>query len=186
MCRRCFDKLSQGTLPPVSLANDMWIGYAPARIYTEKATVMELICASPCVTTLVCMSMEARHRYEATAFDEIAHMARHRFGARGNALTFPLPWEDLLVALQDEVAERAHSLALPRSGVLVALQDEVAERAHSLALPRSGDELASLVRIILKTNKEGKTTEQEVKSLIHQANVRREAPWMKLAGPQRI
>ena len=160
MCRRCFDGLSKGTLPPVSLANDMWIGYAPARIYTEKATVMELICASPCVTTLVCMSMEARHRYEATALDETAHMARHRFGARGNALTFPLPWEDLLVALQDEVAERA----------------------QSLALPRSGDELASLVRIILKTNKEGKTTEQEVKTLIHQANVRREAPWMQHAG----
>ncbi|CAJ1393587.1 unnamed protein product [Effrenium voratum] len=110
VCGECLDHLAEAELPPLSLANDMWTGYAPERIYTEEATVMELICASPCVTTLICMSMEARFRSEAGALDEAAHMARHRFGARGNALSFPLPWEDVLQAGGDRAA------ALPRSG----------------------------------------------------------------------
>ena len=82
-------------------------------------------------------------------------MARHRLGARGNALTFPLPWEDLLGALREHDAD----IEIPG--------------AVELSLPRSPDELAEVVRVILKTNKEGKTSDAEVKSLIHQANVRR-------------
>ncbi|CAJ1414058.1 unnamed protein product, partial [Effrenium voratum] len=149
VCGECLDHLAEAELPPLSLANDMWTGYAPERIYAEEATVMELICASPCVTTLICMSMEARFRSEAGALDEAAHMARHRFGARGNALSFPLPWEDVLQALQ-------------------------AGGDRAAALPRSGAELGQLVRVLLKTNKKGKTTDTEIKGLIHQANVRRE------------
>ncbi|CAJ1460811.1 unnamed protein product, partial [Effrenium voratum] len=38
----------------------------------------------------------------------------------------------------------------------------------------SGAELGQLVRVLLKTNKKGKTTDTEIKGLIHQANVRRE------------
>ncbi|CAJ1350578.1 unnamed protein product, partial [Effrenium voratum] len=76
-------------------------------------------------------------------------MARHRFGARGNALSFPLPWEDVLQALQ-------------------------AGGDRAAALPRCGAELGQLVRVLLKTNKKGKTTDAEIKGLIHQANVRRE------------
>ncbi|CAJ1389069.1 unnamed protein product, partial [Effrenium voratum] len=93
--------------------------------------------------------MEARFRSEACALDETAPMARHRFGARGNALSFPLPWEDVLKALQGEGDQAA-------------------------ALPRSGAELGQLVRVLLKTNKKGKTSDAEIKGLIHQANVRRE------------
>ncbi|CAJ1402349.1 unnamed protein product [Effrenium voratum] len=125
VCGGCLDHLACVQLPPLSLANDMWTGYAPERIYAEEATAMELICASPCVTTLICMSMEARFRSEACALDETAHMARHRFGARGNALSFPLPWEDVLKALQGEGDQAA-------------------------ALPRSGAELGQLVRVLLK------------------------------------
>lgn len=131
----------------------MWTGFAPERIYAEKVTVIELICASPCITTLICMSMEARYRHEASAMDEQVHMARHRFGARGNSLTFPLPWEEILRTLQEHMEEDEAATAVPRSGV----------------------ELASVVRILLKTNKRGRTTEEDVQSLIHQATVRREA-----------
>lgn len=98
--------------------------------------------------------MEVRHRHEASAMDQTAHMAHHRFGARGNALTFPLPWEGILQALQQQTG---------------------AEEAHHVVLPRTGSELAPIVRILLKTNKHGKTSEEEVKSLIHQAIVRRQA-----------
>lgn len=121
---------------------------------------MELICASPCVTTLICMSMEARHRHESGPLDERAHMPRHRLGARGNALTFPMPWEDLLQSLQGQLDGELGSPQL---------------------LPRSGKQLSEVVRVILKTNKKGETTTADIKTLIHQANVRREARVGKLS-----
>ena len=149
----CKEHLTSGSLPPLSLANDMFTGYAPKRIYEEKVTVMELICASPCITALICISMEAKHRHQASAMDEVAHMARHKYGARGNALTFPLPWEDILRALQANMDEDADDTVVPRSGA----------------------ELASVARVLLKTNKQGRTTEEDIKNLIHQATVRRQA-----------
>ena len=97
--------------------------------------------------------MEAKHRHQASAMDEVAHRARHKYGARGNALTFLLPWEDILRALQ-------------------ANMDEYADDA---VVPRSGAELASVARVLLKTNKQGRTTEEDIKNLIHQATVRRQA-----------
>eukprot|EP00435_Cladocopium_sp_Y103_P025274 s3648_g6.t1 len=81
--------------------------------------------------------------------------SRHRFGARGNALTFPLPLEELFRALQDHAVE--------------------VNEQQPLQLPRVGKELEHVVRVLLKTNKEGATNEQEIKTLIHQALVRREA-----------
>ena len=121
---------------------------------------MEAICASPCITMLTCMTMEARYAMEeqeskiAAPLNSVAHMARHRFGARGNALTFPLPLEDLFSALQEHAA--------------------AANAGEPLKLPRMGGELGCVARVLLKTNKKGATTQEEVKSLIHQAVVRRE------------
>ena len=140
----------------------MWTGYAPQRLIEKNVTVMEAICACPCVTTLICLTMEARYEdnirqegREAEPLNATAQMARHRFGARGNALTFPLPLEELFEALHDHA-----------SGV---------NNLEPLQLPRVGDELGQVARILLKTNKQGATNEQEVKTLIHQAVVRREA-----------
>ena len=100
LCSHCRGHLDKHKLPPLSLANDMWTGFAPAILYRERVTVMEMICASPCITTLLCFSMEARYHND-HLFDEKAHMARHRIGARGNALTFPLPWEQLIDTLPE-------------------------------------------------------------------------------------
>ena len=165
LCGECHQRLKAGKLPPLSLCNDMWTGYAPERLYAENVTVMEMICASPCVTTLICMSMEARYRSDSSSLeekihplDEKVHMARHRLGARGNALTFPLAWEDLLRKLQ------AHH----------GLLDSEANQEAPTQLPRSGPALGEVVRVLLKTNKTGKTSDAEIKSLIHQAVVRRE------------
>lgn len=145
-----------GKLPPLSYANDMWTGYGLERIYQQQVTAMELVCASPCLTSMILLSMEGKFRREATVFDEKAHMARHRYGARGNVITFPLPVEDLLQKLTAHINENGLE-------------------AENQSLPRSGEQLADVFRVILKTNKQGKTTEEEVKTLIHQATVRRQA-----------
>ncbi|CAE7407650.1 anks1b [Symbiodinium sp. CCMP2592] len=172
LCRDCAQHLDNGQLPPLSLCNDMWTGYSPARLHAEKVTVMEMICASPCVTTLVCMSMEARHRSEGTTLDEKAQNARHRLGARGNALTFPLPWEDLLRNLEAHHAE-------------VAEQDQAGAAAPP-SLPRTGKALAEVARVLLKTNKTGKTSETEIKTLLHQATVRRDVVVNLIHDMQRL
>lgn len=65
--------------------------------------------------------------------------------------TFPLPVEDLLQQLQEHV-----------------------DVTSADALPRSGKQLADVFRVVLKTNKTGKTTQEEIKTLIHQARVRRQ------------
>ena len=85
-------------MPPTALANDMMIFYAPKEIYIQNATVVELVCASVCITSMICCTLEMKHRRE-NPFDSQAHMARHRMGARGNATSFPLPWSDLLTEL---------------------------------------------------------------------------------------
>ena len=163
LCTECRTFLSKGKLPPLCLANDMWTGYAPARLFEKRVTMMELICASPCITALTCLSMDARyennlkqeHR-EAAPLTSRAQMARHRFGARGNALTFPLPLENLLEIL------KAH-------------EQELDADCPSVPLPRTGSELVPIARVLLKTNKEGHTASSDLKGLIHQAVVRREA-----------
>ena len=104
--------------------------------------------------------MEARYAMEeqeskiAPPLKSVAHMARHRLGARGNALTFPLYLEDLYSALQEHAA--------------------AANGGEPLKLPRMGGELGCVAPVLLKTNKKGATTQEEVKSLTHQAVVRRE------------
>ena len=112
------------------------------------------LCASPYLTSMVLLSMESRKKRQAEdagVFDEKAHMARHRFGARGNAITYPLPVEEMLQALQGKLPE------------------------DDAQVPRSGEQLSQMFRVILKTNKHGRATEEEIKSLVHQAVVRREA-----------
>lgn len=155
ICRECYNHLSTAKLPPLSYANDMWTGYGLQRIYQENATCIELACASPCLTSLVLISMEGKYKMQpgnTSAFDQEAHMARHRYGARGNVLTFPLPVEELL-----------HKLT------------EFTEADANDVVPRSGKQMADVFRVILKTNKTGKATDEEVKTLIHQARVRRQA-----------
>ena len=154
ICKECAGYLAAGRLPPPSYANDMWTGYGLQRIYEQKVTAIELVCASPYLTSMVLLSMESRKKRQAEdpgIFDEKAHMARHRFGARGNAITFPMPVEEMLQALQGKLPE------------------------EDAAVPRSGAQLGQAFRVILKTNKHGCATEEEIKSLVHQAVVRREA-----------
>lgn len=98
------------------------------------------------------MSMESKTKPEprTAIFDEQAHMARHRYGARGNVITFPLPVEALLQQLSQHMENPG-----------------AAE-----GLPRTGKQVSEIFRVILKTRK---PSAEDIKTLIHQAIVRRQA-----------
>ena len=85
-------------------------------------------------------------------FNTKALMQRHRVGARGNATTFPLPWEVLLQELQK--------------------LDTLHNAQQSASLPRTGAELQYVVQILLKTSDANKT--ETLRNFIHQATVRKE------------
>ena len=111
-------------------------------------TVMEMICASPCITSMICFSMEVKY---GNMFNAQMHMQRHRVGARGNATTFPLPWQSVLAELQ-------------------RLDEESAEGV-SPSLPRTGEDLKYVVQVLLKTSDEDKR--DNLKQFVHQAHVNR-------------
>ena len=64
---------------------------------------------------MICFSLEVKY---GNMFNTHAFMQRHRVDARGNATTFPLPWEVLLQELQklDSLGDAQQSVELPRTG----------------------------------------------------------------------
>ncbi|CAJ1374097.1 unnamed protein product [Effrenium voratum] len=147
ICSVCVQdwRASRGSLPAAALSNDLWTGYLPVEIYTQAATVCELIAASPCLTGMFCFSLEY-HR-ASSVYDATAYMPRHRLGARGNVTSYPLPWLDLLAQLGSM------------------------EAGNSVALPRTGVELAETVQVLLRTG--GGLGEADAGRFLHQARVRR-------------
>ena len=156
-------------LPAAALPNDMMRFYAPRELYTESVTIIELLCASVCMTSMICFTLEAKYRNEdprrgqGNLFDTKVHMLRHRVGARGNATSFPLPWHQLLATLQ-------HADAQQGAGV-------------GPDLPRVGDQLADVVSILLKTSEEDNP--RSMAAFIHQAFVRRHVVIELIEGAKR-
>ena len=107
---------------------------------SDHATAMEMISDSVCLSSMLCYALESHLRNETTdqgggsPSDATAHMARHRTGARGNATSFPLPWEDILAKLKDA--------------------DTDAESHRAPDLPWVGTDLCDLVSVVLKTSEE--------------------------------
>ena len=138
VCSRCLDhvyKDSQPSLPPAALANEMMTFYAPEELYEDGGlTVLEMICASPYITSMICFSMEVKYGH---LLDSKVHMHRHRVGARGNATTFPLPLDSVLAEMQK-------------------LEDQAAKQGQAPDLPRTGSDLRYVVQVLLKTNDEDK------------------------------
>ena len=97
LCHECDADVCGATprMPAMSLANDLMIFYAPRELYTLNVTVMEMMCASVCLTTMLCYTLEATYRNErpvngsGNPFDAKVHMARHRTGARGKSNAMP-------------------------------------------------------------------------------------------------
>ena len=150
ICASCWGCLGQQKCPPEALANDMMIFYAPKEIYEQQVTFMELVCASPCITTMVCFSLEKKYRQH-RMFDQQAFMHEFRVAARGNATTFPLPWENLL-----DILEGTLNTAGPAT-----------------PLPHIGQDLKNFVSVILKSNDPIENPDS-LSKFIHQAVVRRQ------------
>ena len=62
VCRECSSFLNRdpACIPPMALVNDMMVFYAPAELYIHQVTTMELLCASVCLTSMVCFTLEAK------------------------------------------------------------------------------------------------------------------------------
>ena len=147
------------TMPPAALVNDLMIFYAPRELYAKSVTMMEMICASTCLTSMVFFSFEAKHR-NVRASDTEVHMSRHRMGARGNATSFPLPWEELLRQMQGD--------------------GEGGQDGEAPDLPHVGTTLSDMVSVLLKTSEEDDP--KSMASFIHQAHVRRDVVVELIAG----
>ena len=151
VCRYCTAALTKpygAQMPQPALANDLMIFYAPSILYEKKVTIMELICASVCLTTMISFTLEKKYRLkEDRLFDQAVHMQRHTIGTRGNATSFPMPWQEILRMLKD-----------------------VDEGEAPADLPRSGEELVQWVQVLLKSS--GDDGIDDLKGLVHQASVR--------------
>ena len=152
VCNACENALTATPprIPAAALVNDMMIFYAPKEIYIHGVSVVEMICASPCITSMICCTLEWKHR-KFNPLDSDLHMARHRMGARGNATSFPLPWSSLL-------------------SELIRL-DAIENGSEVCDLPWTGEQLADKVSILLKTFDDVET--DTTAKVIHQALVRR-------------
>ena len=153
VCKECAKHLDAEypCLPPACSSNDMMMLYSPTILYAKKVTVMEIICASMCVTTMIRFTLEKQDR-NCRSMDEEAQANTYRMAARGNTTSLPLPWQYLLVQLQES--------------------ERVASMGMRVSLPRAGVELANVVPILLKTA--GSVQDEQTSArFIHQDIVRR-------------
>ena len=156
VCNECLTVMQANgdhlALPPAALANDLMIYYAPRELYEHKVTMLEMVCASVCITSMICFTLEKKFRNEKPLDAEIG-MNRHHMGARGNATSFPLPWQDLVRQFENEMSE---------------------DQKKRSSLPRTGEELSIFVSVILKTRKDEDVDSKSLAKFIHQAIVRRD------------
>ena len=61
LCNACGSCLEGGGCPPAALVNDMWTGYIPAMFYTDEVSAIEMVCASPFFTSMICFSLDIRY-----------------------------------------------------------------------------------------------------------------------------
>ena len=136
LCKHCFKAVAgerAPRMPERALSNDMMTFYAPKVLYEKKVTIMEMICASVCLTTMIAFTLERKHRKtQPRMFDQEVHMQRHTVGARGNATSFPMPWQEILDELKNI--------------------DDQATAGNVPDLPRNGEELVNWVQVLLKTS----------------------------------
>ena len=136
--------------PARALANDLMIFYAPRSIYEDQMTVMEMICSSVCITSMICFSMEVKYGH---LLDTTVNKQDTRVAARGNATSFLMPWQSILSELRRQDDKEEHT-------------------GSRIDLPISGSDLRSVVQVLLKCTDQ--TKKKSLPQFIHQAHVRRD------------
>lgn len=151
LCSECAGFMcgSGPQMPPMALSNVMMAFYAPSILYEKKVALMELICASVCLTSMVCFTLEKKYRGDGSLWDIPVHMQRHRVDARGNMSTVPLPWMDILRALHRFGPDQA---------------------SDALDLPNAGGDIATWVQVLIKCNDDD--SGESLAKRLHQAVVR--------------
>jgi hypothetical protein len=67
VCHECLKYLNRDAqaalqkVPPQALANDMMVFYAPTALNEKGMTIMEMMCSSVCITSMICFSMGVKH-----------------------------------------------------------------------------------------------------------------------------
>ena len=122
---------------PTALANDNFYGYAPEVIYKHRVRWIEAAAACPCWTTLMVFYLEED---EGHLMREEMFQKQHRTGARGNAFSMHMPWEDII-----------RSLLTTQSRI------DLSKKPSEQPLPWSEDVLAQMVRVQLKVASEDAT-----------------------------
>ena len=86
VCRECTsgmgDKNGRPSMPAPALVNDMMIFYAPRELYTKQVTILEMICASVCFTSMICFALEKKISRPASVRPGSAHATPQNGGAR--------------------------------------------------------------------------------------------------------
>ena len=102
ICQECENSLEKTSdwvyrEPPArALSNELMIFYGPKSMYEDKMIVMEMICSSVCITSMICFSMEVKY---GNLLDTTVHKQDMRVAARGNATSFLMPWQSILAEL---------------------------------------------------------------------------------------
>ena len=96
ICKECAQHISCQRSFSASGCINRWHDdmYAPTELDTGNVTVMDMLCASVCITSVIYFTFEKTYQ-GCRAVDEHAQGNTHRMAARGNATSFPLPWQDL-------------------------------------------------------------------------------------------
>ena len=96
-------------------------------MYEDKMTVMEMICSSVCITSMICFSMEVKY---GNLLDTTVHKQDMRVAARGNATSFLMPWQSISAELSRQEKKEAAG-------------------GTRIDLPVSGEELRSVVGLLV-------------------------------------
>ena len=119
-------------------------------MYEDNMIVMEMICSSVCITSMLCFSMEVKY---GNMFDTTVHRQDMRVAARGNATSFLMPWQSILAELRRQ-------------------EEKGRSRGIRIGFPVAEEELRSVVQVLLKCNDSSKR--KGLPQFIHQAHVRRD------------
>lgn len=145
VCSGCSALLQQGKQPPCALANDLWTGYMPRIIYSQrpKVTLMEMLCASgvhPAMMHVMytCLGEDM--------FREPASGPKQKLGAKGNITAFMIQWEKIF-------------------SMLKGLE------STDTVLPRCGSALSEIIVVTLKYYG---SNEKDMKQLLSECTVRRD------------